>query len=157
MSRVVLALGSNLHQRALFLERARLHIHREIGHITCASSVIERAAWGFQSTPFLNQVVMVDTTLQPEALLQVTQEIEQALGRTQKTQYDPNGNPIYHDRVIDIDILLYDSLTYHSPTLTIPHPQLTQREFVLTPLAELFGNQIIKPFNQSFQDLLKSL
>ena len=76
-----------------------------MGNIVRASSVRESESWGFISHPFLNQVVEVQTALSPEEVLQVTQQVEQDLGRTEKSGRDAQGHPIYHDRTIDIDLL----------------------------------------------------
>lgn len=81
---------------------------------------------------FLNAVVKVRTALSPFEILDITQDVEKSLGRKEKS-----SNGIYHDRVIDIDILLYDDINISTPRLVIPHPRMTQREFVMTPLAEI--------------------
>lgn len=117
--------------RAAYLQAAirRLHAHDRVC-IAAASSVIETPPWGNTDQPaFLNQVVAVDTTLTPEELLQVTQEIEQAAGRRRTLHWGP--------RTLDIDLLLYDDETRDTAELTLPHPYLTQRRFVLAPLAEI--------------------
>ena len=88
--------------------------------------------WVVSENSFLNAAVRVVTALSPEELLQETQQIELFMGRTQKS----NGGQ-YHDRVIDIDILLYDDLSLSTPTLTIPHPLMNERDFVLIPLKEI--------------------
>ena len=81
---------------------------------------------------FLNACVRVSTTLTPRQLLAATQQIERALGRTAKS-----AGGVYHDRVIDIDILLYDDLRVDEPDLKIPHPLMTERDFVMIPLREI--------------------
>ena len=157
MKKVVLSLGSNLLDRANNLLRARDLIKLCIGEIQAASRVDETVSWGFDSAPFLNQVLVVSTNLSPEEVLLVTQGIEKALGRTEKSGRDAAGNPVYHDRIIDIDILLFEGETRVSPELTIPHPHINKRKFVLEPLSELFGNQVIEPFNISFRQMLSKL
>jgi len=131
-----LSLGSNLGNRAQHLNNAKNAIHQNIGKIISESSIYENEAVGFEGNIFLNQVIKVETTLLPESLLQKTQEIEKSLGRTQKTLIE-NGAPVYEDRVIDIDILLYDNLQINTRLLTIPHPKMLEREFVMKPLREV--------------------
>ena len=128
-----LSLGTNLGDRHENLSRAQELIDREVGTVVSASDIIETEPWGFESSNrFLNMAVKVETTLQPLEVLHTTQEIERKLGRTQKSV-----NREYHDRMIDIDILLYDDLVMNTPELTIPHPLMYQREFVMKPLSQI--------------------
>ena len=93
----------------------------------------ESKPWGFRSDhDFLNCVVCVSTTLTPRRLLLATQRIERNMGRTQKST-----DGTYHDRIIDIDILLYDDLNIAEPDLVIPHPLMHERPFVMEPLNEI--------------------
>ena len=80
----------------------------------------------------MNAAICVATTLEPTDLLRTTQQIEREMGRTQKSSLG-----VYHDRIIDIDILLFDDLHLSTPDLTIPHPLMTQRQFVMKPLAQI--------------------
>ena len=133
MAILYLSLGTNLGDRRSNLETALTHIAREVGTIASASDIIETEPWGFESSnPFLNMVIKVQTDMQPLEVLHTTQEIERKLGRNHKTV---NGH--YHDRLIDIDILLYDNLVLNTPELTIPHPHMYQRRFVMEPLAQI--------------------
>ena len=87
----------------------------------------------------MNAAVKVMTELLPMEVLRATQQIERELGRRKKSQ-SPNTQhplPVYHDRPIDIDILLYDELTVDEPDLQIPHPRMAERDFVMIPLAEV--------------------
>ena len=128
-----LSLGTNMGNRHENLSRAQELIGREVGTVVSASDIIETEPWGFESSNrFLNMAVKVETTLQPLEVLHTTQEIERKLGRTQKSV-----NREYHDRMIDIDILLYDDLVMNTPELTIPHPLMYQREFVMKPLSQI--------------------
>ena len=157
MKRVVLALGSNEGDRAGFLEKSCELIGCRVGKVTRCSRVFETDAWGFVAPPFLNQAIIVETELSPEELLLVTKEIEKELGRTCKSGRTPEGQPIYHSRTIDIDILLYEGVTCKTELLTLPHPQVSNRDFVLMPLADLFGDEVVPPFTQSFQQMLNKL
>ncbi|MCR4602319.1 MAG: 2-amino-4-hydroxy-6-hydroxymethyldihydropteridine diphosphokinase [Prevotella sp.] len=132
---VYLALGTNLGDGAQQLSQACRHISRLIGTIERQSAYYVTEPWGFQSEHlFTNAVVCVSTTLTPRQLLRVTQRIERLMGRRKKTGADG----IYHDRPIDIDILLYDKLLIDEPDLTIPHPHMLERQFVMDPLLEIY-------------------
>ena len=134
-SPLFLSLGSNLGNREETLHRAIALIGERIGTVQRVSSFIETEPWGFQSEhPFLNAVCMVLTTLSPYQCLSATQQIERELGRTQKSK-----DGIYHDRPIDIDLLLYGDLQISTPTLTIPHPRMYERDFVMIPLREILS------------------
>ena len=134
--KAVLSLGSNLGDRHFYLTEATKHIEKQTGKIVEKSSVYETEAWGFDAPPFLNQVIVVLTSLSPWQLLEQLQNIEKQLGRTQKSK-TVNEKTNYQNRSIDIDILLYDKLKINSEELTIPHPLIGQRDFVKIPLAEL--------------------
>ena len=128
-----LGIGTNLGDRAANLHGAVKQINEQAGHVLACSSFIETEPWGFSSdNAFLNAVVAIDTPHTPHELLRITQEIERAMGRTHKSI---GGN--YSDRIIDIDILLYDEVTIHDADLTIPHPLMWQRSFVYEPLWEI--------------------
>lgn len=133
MNRVYLGLGSNLGSREELLQQAITTIAKQVGSIVSLSAFYETAPWGFDSPhPFLNAVIAVDTPLAPLPLLDATQAIERTLGRTTKSS---NGR--YSDRPIDIDLLFYNDLVMESQRLTLPHPLLHKRLFVLEPLAEI--------------------
>jgi len=138
MAIVFLSLGSNIGERDKYLREARDAIFPEVGEIIAESSIYESEAVGFEGNTFHNQVIKVKTMLSPERLLHKIQEIENKMGRTQKTIIK-NGIPIYSNRVIDIDILVYDDLQIDTETLTVPHPKIFEREFVMKPLKEVAG------------------
>ena len=140
-----LSLGTNLGRRRQNLLRAIRLIGEHVGRIVRQSSFHETEPWGFQSTHrFLNACVGVETTLTPRQLLNATQQIELQLGRRQKSV-----NGIYHDRPIDIDILLYDDLHIDEPDLKIPHPLMHQRDFVMLPLREILKEKVDVDVNQN--------
>jgi 2-amino-4-hydroxy-6-hydroxymethyldihydropteridine diphosphokinase len=138
MATVFLGLGSNLGDKTEYLKEAREAIGESVGEIIAVSSVYENEAVGFEGNSFCNQVIKVETELSPQNLLQKTQEIEQSMGRTEKTVIE-NGTPVYSNRIIDIDILLYDNLQIDTAILTIPHPRMFEREFVMVPLKEVMN------------------
>lgn len=133
MAALYLSLGTNQGDRQSNLASAISLIGERVGTVQAKSSVIETEPWGFESSNlFLNMVIKVETGLKPLEVLHTTQEIERQLGRNKKTV---DGE--YHDRLIDIDILLYDNLAMDTPELKIPHPLMYQRSFVTEPLAEI--------------------
>ena len=146
MSIIYLSLGSNLGDRKQHLSAAKSAIRQEIGEILSESAIHETEAVGFEGDPFYNQVIKVETALLPESLLQKTQEIEKKLGRTQKTILE-NGAPMYANRMIDIDILLYGDLQINTENLTLPHPRMWERDFVMKPLKE------VHPYSHKLHEL----
>ena len=135
MHTVYLSLGSNLGDRKATMRRATGLLNERAGSVDRQSSFIETEPWGFESTnKFLNMCVRLLTTLSPEQLLLATKQIERELGRTQKSV---NGQ--YHDRPIDIDILMYDNVHIDSDDLMLPHPHMQEREFVMKPLREILS------------------
>lgn len=139
MHTVYLSLGTNLGDKKHNLVSAIKEIERRVGPVRAQSAFLTTEPWGFESeNTFLNAAVRVETELSPNALLRVTQQIEREMGRTQKSSVDlQQSKVIYHDRIIDIDILLYDDLHINTKKLAIPHPHMYERDFVLIPLKEI--------------------
>ncbi|MDO4738493.1 MAG: 2-amino-4-hydroxy-6-hydroxymethyldihydropteridine diphosphokinase [Bacteroidales bacterium] len=128
-----LSLGTNLGDKEHNLLSAISEIRRRIGPVKAQSAFLATRPWGFESPhTFLNAAIRIETALSPLDLLHQTQQIERDMGRKHKSV---NGQ--YHDRIIDIDILLYDDLHIATPELTIPHPHMHERDFVLIPLKEI--------------------
>ena len=137
---VYLGLGSNLGDCRKNLERAIRLISDRVGAVTRQSSFIETEPWGFESeNRFLNAVILCETTQTPREVLRLTQQIERDMGRRKVVGggLTVDGQRIYSDRIVDIDILLYDDLTVDEPDLKIPHPLMHQRDFVMIPLKEI--------------------
>lgn len=135
MHTVYLGLGSNLGDRRGNISAAVRLLGERVGRVVRVSSMFETEPWGFTSgNMFVNAAVCVETSLSPRALLEATQAIEREMGRTEKSV---DGR--YHDRTIDIDILLYDDICVDEPDLKIPHPLMREREFVMRPLGEILG------------------
>lgn len=133
MHTIYLSLGTNLGSREDNLERALHLLQEQVGALLRRSSVHETTPWGFESSHmFLNLCVCMATSLSPLQLLTTTKQIERQLGRTRKSAH---GH--YADRLIDIDILLYDDAHINEPGLVIPHPHMYEREFVMMPLNEI--------------------
>ncbi len=131
MSKVFAGLGSNVDDRETYIREALAAIRRiDRTCILHASSLYESEPWGYRDQQaFLNQVIALETPLDPMVLLKSFQCIESDLGRIRERVWGP--------RTIDIDILLFDDLIIRTPELQIPHPLLARRRFVLIPLAEI--------------------
>ena len=133
MHQVYLGLGTNLGDKEANLKAAVEEIGKRVGEVTSLSAFHVSEPWGFTSEhTFLNAVCCVLTDFRPMEVLRLTQDIERSLGRLKKSV---DGH--YSDRLIDIDILLYDDLHLSSSELTIPHPLMWQRDFVMIPLREI--------------------
>jgi len=139
---VYLALGSNLGDKEGNIRHALRLIEDKVGKVSCRSSLLVTEPWGFSSTQmFVNAAARVSTRLTPRGVLEATQAIERSMGRTLKST---DGH--YHDRTIDIDILLFDDIRVGEPDLRIPHPLMFGRDFVMRPLREVLdsdGEKII--------------
>ena len=138
---VYLAIGSNIGDRMLFLQNAIDALPPKVRPMH-ASSIFESQPWGFANQgKFLNMALEAQTDLSPQELLSYIKEIEHILGRTPSFKNGP--------REIDIDILLYGNELISENNLVIPHPGLSERAFVLYPLANLIPKNIIPPFGES--------
>lgn len=134
-----LGLGTNLGDKPDNLNKAIENIGKLIGAVERQSAFYASEPWGFESqNSFLNACVRVSTDLSPRELLKATQGIERMMGRKEKSH---DGH--YHDRLIDIDILLYDDIHIAEPDLTIPHPLMRKRRFVMMPLREITDDDTV--------------
>lgn len=150
---VYLGLGSNLGDRGKNLHLAINHIEERIGEIIATSAFYVTTPIGFESdNQFLNAVCQIKTQLSPIEVLDLTQSIEKELGRNNKSI-----NNVYTDRLIDIDILLFDKEIIDHPRLTIPHPHIQNRAFVLQPLAEIAGGYTHPVLKKSVNQLKEEL
>ena len=131
--KVYLGLGSNLGNRKAILNEAISLIQKKVGEVVRQSSFLETEPWGFTShNKFLNACICVNTQYSPRQILKTTQAIEKDMGRCHKTV-----NHQYHDRIIDIDILMIDDLNIDDSDLKVPHPLMKERDFVMIPLKEI--------------------
>ena len=132
MATAYIGLGTNMGDKRGNLIRASALLAERVGDVLALSSVYETEPWGFESeNRFLNAVIVLSTPLSPWELLDATRLIEIEMGRIGKS----DGN--YHDRIIDIDLLMVDDLVICSERLTLPHPLMRERRFVMEPLAEV--------------------
>lgn len=146
-----IALGSNLGDRAASITRARDLLHAQFGALLQSGLyATEPQNCPPDSPDYVNAVIELDCPLQPEELLQATQRIERELGRTRTGIY---GEP----RTVDLDILYMGSLTHHSATLTLPHPRLHLRRFVLLPLADIRAGLLLPGQSMTVRELLDHL
>ena len=146
---IFLSMGSNLGDRLSNLQDAIRSLPPPIQPLS-QSQIYETEPWGYTEQPaFLNLVIKASTELAPKKVLTLIKDIEAALGRKATFRFGP--------RLIDLDILLYDELVLNSPGLIIPHPRLTERGFVLVPLAELAPDLIHPVTKKTIQQLLSTI
>jgi 2-amino-4-hydroxy-6-hydroxymethyldihydropteridine diphosphokinase len=149
MATAYIGLGSNLGDRMATLRTAMQRLEK-LGRITGVSSLYETKPVGYLEQPrFLNAVVALETALAPGDLLRALLDIERDLGRTRSFADAP--------RTLDLDLLLVDDLTLETTELTLPHPRLHERAFVLVPLAEVAPEMALPVSGQTMRQLLRSL
>lgn len=160
MARVVLSTGGNIGDVKSCLQRAQQLINQRVGAVLRCSHRYESEAWGFTSDAiFSNQVLEVDTDLTAEQVLDAIEQIECELKRDrakEEEQKRASGEP-YASRVIDIDILFYNSDVISTPRLTIPHPRIAQRRFVLVPLCEIMKSYRHPVTGKSIEQMLTEI
>ena len=150
VNRVALGIGANIGDRLGSIRRARRMLHDLAGAIAGQSDVYETAPWGESGQPrFMNACVVLDTGLAPLALLDVIKGIEESMGRVKRARW--------MEREIDIDILLYNDSVIMSSELTVPHPFMHERAFVLLPLSAIAPDWLHPKLHVSARDMLKSL
>ena len=152
--------GGNIGDMKPRLRQAQQLINNDIGIVLRWSHVYSSKAWGFSADgEFSNQAMIVDTDLAPEELLEAVQAIEKKLGRdrdAEAAEKERTGEP-YSSRIIDIDILFYNDLELNKPELTIPHPLMHERDFVLAPLCEIAPKTVHPGFGKTVAKLREEL
>ena len=149
---VYLGLGTNLGDKEQNLRMSIKKIEERIGNVVSLSAFYATAPWGFSSeNSLLNAAVCVETTLLPLQVLEETQRIERELGRTEKSV-----NGLYADRLIDIDLLLYDDRVMDAEGLILPHPLMTERRFVMEPLSEIAPDVVHPVLHKTMKELFIS-
>lgn len=153
MALAYIGLGTNKGDKQANLILAAAYLAERAGAITALSDFYETKPWGFASDElFLNAALGLETQLPPLELLTLTQAIERELGRTEKSI-----NHQYKDRTIDIDILTYDDQVINLPELTLPHPHMHERLFVLEPLMEIAPRYKHPVLNETIETLYNQL
>ena len=148
MAKAYIGLGTNIGNKRRNLITAAVLLAERAGDVLSISSFYETESWGFESdNTFLNAALLLETELEPLQLLSLTQEIEKEMGRTQKSDGE------YHDRIIDLDILLYDLCVINEAALVVPHPLMHKRQFVMEPLAEIAPMLVHPVLNKTMLEL----
>ncbi len=157
----MLLLGGNMGDVRASIERAAELLEERVGMVVKRSSMMQSEAWGFeeQTAPFVNQAIELECGCSPEELLDLTQAIEQELGRRreEEAQLKARSGERYCSRSIDIDIIFYGERSYESERLTIPHPLMHRREFVLRPIVEIAAKWQSVVLGHSCEELLDDL
>lgn len=152
MAKAYLSLGTNLGNKRRNLLTAAALLAERTGDILVLSEIYETEPWGFESSHrFLNAALVLETSLSPSDLLQATRLIEIEMGRIAKS----DGS--YEDRVIDIDLLMYDEVVMQTSRLTLPHPLMHKRRFVMEPLAEIAPDAVHPVFHKTMNQLAAEL
>lgn len=148
MAKTGLILGSNLDGKFEFLKSTIALLEKNVGEVVSVSSVYASPPWGYKSqNDYINQLLILETNLAPEQLLEKNLLIERVLGR----ERSENG---YTDRTIDVDILFYDDVVMSDERLILPHPRLHLRKFCLVPILEVLPNWIHPKLNKNVGELL---
>ncbi len=148
MATAYLSLGTNIGNKRRNLITAAALLAERVGDILALSDIYETEPWGFESeNTFLNAALALRTLLSPLELLDATRLIEVEMGRVEKS------NGTYQDRIIDIDILMYDDIVMQTLQLTIPHPLMHKRSFVMEPLAEIAPDVVHPVFHKTIAEL----
>src|SRR6187402_733065 len=146
---IVLSLGSNQGNRLKNIELCLELIHQEIGTIIKVSNLYKTPSWGFESEAFYNCALLLHTHKSPERILEEVLLVEKKLGRIR------NENAGYQSRIIDIDIIAFDSDVIHTEQLQIPHPLLQDRKFVLLPFQDLKVDWLHPVLKKTISELLQ--
>lgn len=160
MSKAIIITGGNIGDMKPRLRQAQQLINNDIGIVLRCSHVYNSAAWGFSAEQeFQNQAMIVDTDLSPEELLAALQDIERQLGRdrTAEAAEKERTGGLYSSRIIDIDIIFYDDIQMNMPELTIPHPLMQERDFVLAPLSEITPKKVHPLLGKTVEQLREEL
>lgn len=146
--KVLISLGSNKGARMTNLENAIAQIEERLGSILAISPVYETASWGYKDAPYLNSALCLLTSIEPITLLESLLKIESNLGRTRSLTAE------YQAREIDLDIILVEGVVINHLNLQIPHPRMSLRKFVLTPLVDIAPNWVHELLDITLNDLL---
>ena len=160
MHRVVLLTGSNAPQKELLLARAAEILAESVGPFVARSEVCYSEPWGFSSEEeFANEALVLESELEPLQVLDRALECEQRVGRNRKAELQEKAltGEQYASRVIDVDVIFYDSEQISLPRLEVPHPRVHLREFALVPLSQVVGQYQHPTLGKSVSELLAEL
>lgn len=160
MAKAIIITGGNVGDVKDTLRRAQQAINQELGIILRCSHSYESKAWGFTSSEnFYNQAIILDTDFAPEELLDKVLEIEQQLGRDreEEARIKAQTGERFAPRKIDIDILFYDDEVIDTPRLTVPHPLIQDRDFVLRPLNEIAPDKVHPVLRKTIHTLFEEM
>jgi 2-amino-4-hydroxy-6-hydroxymethyldihydropteridine diphosphokinase len=147
MNKVFLLIGGNMGDRLQNLRQATALLSATCGPVVQQSAVYETAAWGKTDQPaFLNQALLITTSHSAPELITIILSVEEKMGRHRMEKFGP--------RIIDIDIIFYNDAVINEPHLTIPHPQLQNRRFVLEPMNEIAPDQVHPVLKKTIKQLL---
>ncbi len=150
MAIIFIGLGSNEGDSFQILSDAYLDLKKNVGYLIASSSIYESSPWGFESeNSFLNAVLKFETNHTVEEIMNILQYLESKAGRKR------NESENYTDRTLDLDLLYYDNLISDEEELTIPHPRISERLFVLNPMVEIDAEWIDARHNKSIKQLLE--
>ena len=150
MNKTVILLGGNVGNTELVFQEANVHIDQDLGRIVKESSVYRTDAWGVEDQPaYLNQVIVVETNLSPQEVLAGCLSIEKKLGR------DREEEKRWHSRILDLDVLFYENEIINTEDLIVPHPRISERNFVLVPLSEIMPEYLHPVHNKTIREILK--
>ena len=157
---LILLTGCNIEPKRELLIRAAELLHQRVGRVVAHSDIYLTEAWGFSADElFANMALELQTTLEPLEVLDLTQAIEQELGRDRVKEQEQKAasGERYCSRTMDIDLMFYDDQVIQSERLTVPHPLMQEREFALRPMAEIAPHRLHPTLGRSIEQMLEDI